>query len=104
MLYVSGCNVVFINKISRLTFFSLVGEYKAGTYLKNQRAMRIIGYKRVPHFRMEFSAPIAVCIDGEIMGAKNIDFQVVRNAFNFVIPRGSKLIDDTAENQTEEAN
>lgn len=97
-------DVIFINKISRLTFFTLVSSYKAGTYLKNERAMRIISYKRVPHFRMEFDTPIAICIDGEIMGAKNIDFQVVKNGFNFVVPRGSKLIDDPKEKTTEEAN
>ena len=95
-------DVVSINKISRLTFFSLGGEYKAGTFLKNERAMRIINYRRVPHFKMQFSAPIPICIDGEIMGAKNIDFSVVKDGFNFVVPRGSRLIDDPEENLAEE--
>jgi diacylglycerol kinase family enzyme len=37
---------------------------------------------------MQFEEPIPVCIDGEIKGAKNIDFTVVKNAFNFVLPKG----------------
>ena len=38
---------------------------------------------------MEFENPIPICIDGEIKGAKSIDFSVERNALNFVIPKGS---------------
>ena len=84
-------DVCAINKISRLNFISLVGSYKKGTYLDNSRAMKYIRHRRVPHFKMEFDAPIPICIDGEIKGAKTIDFQVIRNAFNFVVPKGSDL-------------
>ena len=44
-----------------------------------------------PHFRMEFDTPIAICIDGEIKGAKSVDFEVVKNALNFVVPKGCEL-------------
>ena len=81
-------DVCAIDKVSRLTFIKLVGSYKAGTYLENKSAMKVIRHRRVPHFKMEFEAPIPICIDGEIKGAKTIDFSVVRNAFNFVIPKG----------------
>ena len=54
--------------------------------------MKILSYKQVPHFKMEFENPIPICIDGEIKGAKNIDYTVVRNAFNFVVPKGSELL------------
>lgn len=84
-------DICAINKISRATFFSLVGIYKKGTFLSNERAMRIINHRRVPHFKMEFDTPVPICIDGEIKGAKSIDFSIVRNAFNFVIPKGSDL-------------
>ena len=84
-------NVTAIDKVSRLTFISLVSSYKKGTYLENKRAMKVIKHFTVPHFKMEFDSPIPICIDGEIKGAKNIDFSVVRNAFNFVIPKGCEL-------------
>ena len=83
-------DICAIDKISRLTFVKLVGSYKSGTYLKNKSAMKVIHHKRVPHFKMEFDSPIPICIDGEIKGAKSIDFTVVKNAFNFVIPKGSE--------------
>ena len=78
--------------VSRATFISIVSDYKAGTYLDNPRAKKIITYKRVPHFKMEFEQPIPICIDGEIKGAKTIDFSVVKNGFNFVIPKGCELL------------
>lgn len=81
-----------INKISRLTLLKLIKSYKNGTYLENPKAMKYINYKRVSHFKMEFNHPVAICIDGEIKGAKTIDFTVEKNAFNFVIPKGSDFI------------
>ena len=84
-------DIAIIKKVSRFTFISLVGSYKKGTYVSKQRAKKYIIYKRVPHFKMEFEEPIPICVDGEIKGAKNIDFSIVRNGFNFVIPRGSEM-------------
>ncbi len=85
-------DICIIDKVSRLTFLSLVSSYKSGKYLKNEKAMKVITYKRVPHFKMEFDAPIPICIDGEIKGTKTLDFTVVRNGFNFVIPKGSQML------------
>lgn len=84
-------DICAVDKISRLTFISLVRSYKKGTYLESKKAMRYIRHRRVPHFKMEFDTPIPICIDGEIKGAKTVDFEVVRNAFNFVVPKGSEL-------------
>ena len=84
-------DICAVDKISRLTFISLVGSYKKGTYLENSKAMRYIRHRRVSHFKMEFDTPVPICIDGEIKGAKNIDFEVVKNAMNFIVPKGSEL-------------
>jgi hypothetical protein len=85
-------DVCAINKVSRFTFLSLVSCYKKGNHLQSKRANKVFLYKQVPHFKMEFEEPIPICIDGEIKGAKTIDFEVVRNAFNFVVPKGCDLI------------
>ena len=84
-------DICAINKVSRLDFVRLVGSYQKGTHLENKHAMKFIKYKQVSHFKMEFPEPIAVCNDGEIIGAKTIDFSVVPTAFNFVVPKGSSL-------------
>ncbi len=83
--------LVAIDKISKFTFFKLIKSYKNGTYINNPEAMKIINYKKVSHFKMEFPSPLPICNDGEIKGAKSIDFTVIKNGFNFVIPKGSGL-------------
>lgn len=85
-------DVCAIDKISRLTFISLVGAYKNGTFLENKRAAKIFKHKQVSHFRMEFDTPLPLCIDGEIRGAKNVEFTLLPRAVNFVIPKGSEII------------
>ena len=78
-----------IKKISRFTLFNLIKYYQNGTYLEKEEALKVITYTRLSHFRIEFDSPEPICIDGEIMGARSIDFSLVKNAFNFVIPKGS---------------
>ncbi len=84
-------DICAIDKISRLTFVKLVKSYKNGTYINNEKAMKMICHRRVPHFKMEFDTPLPICIDGEIKGAKTVDFQVVPKVFNFVVPQGCEL-------------
>lgn len=85
-------DICSINKISRLTLLKLISSYKKGTYLENPRAKNAFNHKRVSKFRMEFKTPVPICTDGEIKGSKTINFEVVKNAFNFVVPTGSELI------------
>ncbi len=82
-----------IDKISHFKLLSLVKCYRNGSYLENKKALTITHHKRTPHFKMEFDSPVPICIDGEIKGAKTIDFSVIANAFNFVVPKGSDFID-----------
>jgi YegS/Rv2252/BmrU family lipid kinase len=84
-------DLVIIKKVSRPTFIGLVGSYKKGTFLSKPKAMKYITYKQVSHFKMEFDDPLPICLDGEIKGAKSIDFSVIPNAFNFVIPKGCEI-------------
>ena len=84
-------DICIIDRVSRLTFIQLVGPYKDGTYLEKKLAQKIVKYRRVNHFRMEFDQPQSICIDGEISNAKTVDFTVIPGAFNFVIPKGASL-------------
>ena len=86
-------DVCAIDKVSRVTFLSLVGSYKKGTFLESKRALRVISHRQDSHFRMEFEAPVPICIDGEIRGAKTVDFSIIPRTLNFVIPKGSEIID-----------
>ncbi len=81
-------DVCIIDKVSIFKFISLVGSYKKGLHLNNKRAKKVMTYRRVNHFKMEFEEPVPICIDGEIKGAKNIEFTVIPNGFKFVVPKG----------------
>lgn len=81
-------DICIVDKVSIFKFLSLVRAYKKGKHLTNKRAQKIMSYKRTNHFRMEFEAPVPICVDGEIKGAKTIDFSVVPNGFKFVVPKG----------------
>ena len=86
-------SVCAIDKVSRLTFLSLVGSYKKGTFLENEKAQRIINHRQDSHFRMEFDESVPICIDGEIRYAKTADFSIRPRALNFVVPNGCEIID-----------
>lgn len=81
-------DICIIDKVNIFKFISLVGSYKKGKHLANKRAQKVMTYRRTNHFKMEFESPVPICIDGEIKGAKNIDFSVVPNGFKFVVPKG----------------
>lgn len=80
-------DICAIKKISRFTLIRLISSYRKGTHLNNPKAKPYIMYKKASHFKMEFTSPLPICIDGEIKGAKNIEFSAVPQAFNFVIPK-----------------
>lgn len=86
-------DICSIKRVSHFAFLRLIGSYKKGTHLMNAKAQDLFKVKRVEHFKMEFDSPLPICIDGEIKGAKNIDFTIVKNAFNFVIPDGVQIIE-----------
>ena len=90
-------DLCIIKKISRINFLSLVSYYKNGTYLDKPKALKYIEYRQVSHFKMVFPAPLPICIDGEIKGAKTIDFSVVKDGFRFVVPKGCELKYKTPE-------
>ncbi len=85
-------DVCAINKISRLTFLTLVGAYRSGTYTENKRAAKIFNYIPESHFVMEFDNVTPICLDGEIVEAKTAEFTLIPRAVKFVIPNGSELI------------
>ena len=89
-------DICIIEKVSRATFVSLVSSYKKGTFLEKAGIERYITYKKASHFKMEFEAPLPICIDGEIKGAKTIEFTAVKNGFNFVVPKGSRILHEEA--------
>lgn len=85
-------DICAVNKISKLTFLTLVGAYRSGSYLEKKRAANVFDHMQTSHFRMEFDDITSICIDGEIRDAVSVDFVLMPEAVKFVIPCGSEII------------
>lgn len=93
-------NVNIIKNVSRLRFISLLPYYMKGTHLKLRGIEKIILCKKCRKISiMPYDEKIRLCIDGEITDAGETEFEIIHNAFNFVVP-GEKCGDCTLE-QTE---
>ena len=95
-------DLCIINKITRLDFIKIVGQYKSGAFLNSPKAKHMFEYKQIPHFKMEFDTPMPICIDGEIYSAKDIDIEIIKNGFNFVIPKGCDFRHQSRHSDKEE--
>ncbi len=81
-------DVMVINDMSRLRFLSLVGAYKAGTYIDENGVLGkkykdVISYHRCRKIRIEGVSHY--CLDGEVFktGGSPIEAEVIPNAIGF---------------------
>ncbi len=83
-------NINIVKNISRLKFLKLLPRYINGTYLKLKNIENIVSSKRCRKVKITSPKCIRISIDGEITNTQVSEFEIVHNAFNFVVP--SKLI------------
>ena len=79
-------DVNIIEKISRLTFISLISSYKEGTHLET--AAKYITYRQSGHLDMHFDKETLICVDGETELATELHVSIVPAAARFVLPEG----------------
>ena len=83
-------NVNIINNVSRLRFITLLPYYMKGNFLKLKGIEKIISSVKCRKVKITpLSGTIRICNDGEICDAGEIEFEIVHNAFNFVVPNGN---------------
>lgn len=83
-------NINIVKNISRLKFLKLLPKYIKGSYLKLKNIENIVSSKRCRKVKITSPKCIRISIDGEITNTQISEFEIVHNAFNFVVP--SKLI------------
>lgn len=85
-------NINIIKNLSRLKFITLLPSYMKGTvlnisgidkYLTNQKCQRVTVTPNSGRMRL--------CIDGEITDAQKTEFEIVHNAFQFVVPKAKNI-------------
>ena len=94
-------NVNIINNVSRLRFISLLPYYMKGTHSELKGIEHIISTQKCRKVTITpYNQNIRLCVDGEIIDAGKTDFEIVHNAFNFVLPTKMPVTDATLDTQT----
>ena len=81
-------DVCLVKRVSRLQFASMIKSYQDGTYLENERVMRVAEYHKCTSADIDFTCETNVCMDGEITKMKGMSLELVRGLFKLVLPRG----------------
>jgi diacylglycerol kinase family enzyme len=74
--------------MSRFKILGLIGSYKNGTHLENEKLKEYITYKKCSKARIISTEKINVCIDGENYVFDEVDFEIVPESLNFHLPKG----------------
>lgn len=90
-------DVCFVKEITRTKFVTIVGQYRSGVYLSNEKLSNIVEYRRAKTVDVDFGCPRSVCIDGEIFDLEKLHLEILPESLGIIIPKGSRL----AENETE---
>ncbi len=93
-------DINIIEKVSRLTFLSLVGSYKAGTHLET--APKYVTYRKAKALTLRFPKETLICADGETEYTTSLSVSIVPAATRFVLPLGVSCL-STATEEAEEA-
>ena len=92
-------NINIIKNVSRLKFISLLPHYMKGTVFELIGIEKYIASRKCKHIKLTPNTDaFRLCIDGEIIDGGVTEFDIVPNAFNFVIPgETSNAGENTAE-------
>ncbi len=73
---------ITIKTVSKFRFIKLLGVYRKGGHI----GLDICTHKRVRKMTVECEKEATVNMDGEIITAKKIDFEIIPNGIRFVVP------------------
>ena len=78
-------------KVGRVGFLRLVGDYRKGTHLDNPKMADRLDCFKTKEMTISADSPFMYCSDGEVMTAGELKISVVPEALRFVIPEGAEL-------------
>lgn len=80
-------SVNIVKNISRMKFIKLLPHYMKGTFTSLKGIDEIIYTKKCKNMVITpNTGKIRICNDGEIRDAGKTEFEIIHNAFNFVVP------------------
>lgn len=89
-LYDGLMDVCFVSPVSRLTLLRVIGKYREGTYLLDEKFLKYFDYYKCSEVKLDFDKPQRVCIDGEIELCDSLHLSVLPGAVRLVLPKGAK--------------
>jgi len=81
-------DVCVVRNVKRLDFLRLVGPYKAGKHIDNEKIAPFFTYKKCKNIKIRFDKPQKVSFDGEIEICESLDISVVPRGLRLTLPRG----------------
>ena len=78
--------VCYVRPIGRMRFFGMVGAYRAGTHLDEERFADYLIYRQAKHVHLESEEEFDLTLDGELIPGKSFDIEVVPSALDFALP------------------
>lgn len=80
-------NINIVKNISRLKFISVLPEYIKGSYIGKKKFEKIVTSEKVKTVKIiPKNTPIRISVDGEIMDAETLEFEIIHNAYKFANP------------------
>lgn len=84
-------NVNVVYNVSRLKFITLLPYYMKGTHMGLKNIDKVICNQNCKTVKITPNTEnFRICVDGEIQDAGVLEFEIVPNAFNMVIPKANK--------------
>lgn len=74
--------------MSRMSFISMVGSYKNGSYINNARILRHVRLYKCRKIDIVFEGEQSVCFDGEIVSCCELHAEVLPSSLSFSLPHG----------------
>lgn len=86
-------NVNIVNNVSRLRFITLLPYYMKGTHMQLKGVESIISNIGCRYMKIRpIDGEMRLCTDGEIMSAGETEFEILHDAFSFVIPKKKQAV------------
>ncbi len=82
-------DVCFISPVSRLTLLRVIGSYRKGTHLLDEKYLKYFEYYKCSELMLTFEKPQRICVDGEIEVCDSLHLSVLPDAVRIVVPEGA---------------
>ena len=83
-------DVCFVPPVSRLTLLRVIGSYRKGTHLLDEKFLKYFDYYKCSDIRLDFDKPQRVCVDGEIELCESLHISVIPDAVRIVLPKNAE--------------